>query len=103
MKEIFRKKDHSYLREKVNLLEVTDDALLLKISFLLEYKNRMISIVEKEPIAVPFKEFKFDDWGDGVRKIAGITRGLNALGALRIEQKGGRLEEVYSGDVMSWE
>jgi BirA family biotin operon repressor/biotin-[acetyl-CoA-carboxylase] ligase len=40
---------------------------------------------------------------DGVRKIAGVTRGLNALGALRIEQKGGHLEEVYSGDVVSWE
>jgi BirA family biotin operon repressor/biotin-[acetyl-CoA-carboxylase] ligase len=36
---------------------------------------------------------------DGVRKVAGITRGLNALGALRIEQKGGHVEEVYSGDV----
>jgi BirA family biotin operon repressor/biotin-[acetyl-CoA-carboxylase] ligase len=40
---------------------------------------------------------------DGVRKIAGVTRGLNPLGALRIEQKGGQLEEVYSGDVVSWE
>jgi BirA family biotin operon repressor/biotin-[acetyl-CoA-carboxylase] ligase len=40
---------------------------------------------------------------DGVRKIAGVTRGLNALGALRIEQKGGHLEEVYSGEVVSWE
>lgn len=40
---------------------------------------------------------------DGVRKIAGITRGLNALGALRIEQKGGQIEEVYSGDVVEWE
>lgn len=36
---------------------------------------------------------------DGVRKVAGITRGLNALGALRIEQNGGHIEEVYSGDV----
>lgn len=40
---------------------------------------------------------------DGVRKIAGITRGLNPLGALKIEQKGGQIEEVYSGDVASWE
>jgi BirA family transcriptional regulator, biotin operon repressor / biotin---[acetyl-CoA-carboxylase] ligase len=40
---------------------------------------------------------------DGVRKIAGVTRGLNPLGALRIEQKGGRIEEVYSGDVVAWE
>ena len=72
VKEIFRKKEYSYLEEKVNLLEVTDDSLLLKISFLLEYKNRMISIEEKEPIAVPFKDFKVEDWGDGVRKIADI-------------------------------
>ena len=56
----------------MNLLEVTDDSFLLKIFFLLEYKNRMISIEEKEPIAVPFKDFKVEDWGDGVRKIADI-------------------------------
>jgi len=72
VKEIFLKKEYSYLEEKVNLLEVRDDSLLLKISFLLEYKNRMISIEEKEPIAVPFKDFKVEDWGDGVRKIADI-------------------------------
>jgi hypothetical protein len=72
VKEIFRKKEYSYLEEKVNLLEVRDDALLFKISFLLEYKKRMISIEEKEPISVPFKDFKVEDWGDGVRKIADI-------------------------------
>ena len=45
---------------------------MLKISFLLEYKNRMISIEEKEPIAAPFKDFRVEEWGDGVRKIADI-------------------------------
>jgi BirA family biotin operon repressor/biotin-[acetyl-CoA-carboxylase] ligase len=40
---------------------------------------------------------------DGVRKISGITRGLNPLGALKIEQKDGQIEEVYSGEVASWE
>ncbi len=40
---------------------------------------------------------------DGVRRIAGITRGLNPLGALRVEQPGGRTEDVYSGDVVSWD
>jgi len=40
---------------------------------------------------------------DGVRTITGVTRGLNPLGALRIEQKGGRVDEVYSGDLVSWE
>jgi hypothetical protein len=32
----------------------------------------MITIEEKEPIAVPFKDFKIEDWGDGVRKVADI-------------------------------
>jgi hypothetical protein len=72
VKEIFRNKEYSYLEEKVNLLEVRDDSLLLKISFLLEYKTRMISIEEKDPIVVPFKDFKVEDWGDGIRKIADI-------------------------------
>jgi hypothetical protein len=72
VKEIFRNKEYSFLEEKVTLIEVRDDSLLLKISFLLEYKKRMISIEEKEPIVVPFKDFKVEDWGDGVRKIADI-------------------------------
>jgi BirA family biotin operon repressor/biotin-[acetyl-CoA-carboxylase] ligase len=40
---------------------------------------------------------------DGVRKISGITRGLNPLGALRIEPSSGSCVEVYSGDVVAWE
>jgi len=72
VKEIFREKQYSYLEQKVELLEVRDDSLLLKISFLLEYKNRMISLEEKEPIAAPFSDFKIEDWGDGVKKIADI-------------------------------
>lgn len=72
VKAIFRNKEYSYLEEKVTLLEVRDDSLLLKIYFLLEYKGRMISIEEKEPIVVPFKDFKVEDWGDGVRKVADI-------------------------------
>ena len=72
VKEIFRKKEYSYFEEKVSLIEVRDDAVLLKISFLLEYKGRMISIEEKEPIVVPFDDFKVEDWGDGVRKVGDI-------------------------------
>jgi hypothetical protein len=73
VKEIFRNKEYSFLEEKVTLLEVRDDSVLLKISFLLEYKGRMISIEEKEPVAVSFADFKVEDWGDGVRKVADIT------------------------------
>jgi BirA family biotin operon repressor/biotin-[acetyl-CoA-carboxylase] ligase len=40
---------------------------------------------------------------DGVRRIGGITRGLNPLGALRVEKEDGHIEEVYSGDVVRWQ
>ena len=72
VKEIVREKQYSYFEPKVTLLEVRDDSLLLKISFLLEYRKNMIAIEEKEPIAVPLSEFKIEDWGDGVRKIGDI-------------------------------
>jgi hypothetical protein len=72
VKEILRNKEYSYLEEKVSLLEVRDDSLLLKISFLIEYRKRMISIEEKEPITISLKDFKVEDWGDGIRKIADI-------------------------------
>jgi hypothetical protein len=72
VKEILRKEEYSYLEEKVTLLEVRDDSLLLRISFLIEYHKRMISIEEKDPIVMPLKDFKVEDWGDGIRKIADI-------------------------------
>ena len=72
VEEIFREKQYSFFEQKVTLLELRDDSLLLKISFLLEYKNRMIAIEEKEPIVLSLSDFKIEDWGDGVRKIADI-------------------------------
>ena len=72
VKEIFREKRYSYIEQKVTLLEVRDDSLLLKISFLMEYRNRMIAIDEKEPIVVPLADFRIEDWGDGVSKVADI-------------------------------
>ena len=50
-----------------------------------------------------FAREKLLEVDDGVRRIKGVTRGLNALGALRIEQPGGAVEEIYSGDVIHWE
>ena len=73
VKQIFRDKQYSYFEQKVSLLETRDDSVLLKISFLLQYKNRMIVIEEKEPILVPLADFKIEDWGDGVRKVADIV------------------------------
>ena len=72
VKEILRNKEYSYLEEKVSLLEIRDDSVLLRISFLIEYKKRMISIEEKQPIVLSFSDFRVEDWGDGIRKIADI-------------------------------
>lgn len=73
VKEILRNKEHSYFEAKVNLLEVRDDSLLLTISFLIEHKTRMIVIEENEPIVVPLSDFRIEDWGDGIKKIADIA------------------------------
>jgi hypothetical protein len=72
IKQILRNKEYSYFEEKINLLEVRDDSLLLKISFLVEHKTRMVVIEEKDPIVVPFGDFRVEDWGDGIKKIADI-------------------------------
>lgn len=72
VKEILRNKEYSFLEQTVNLLDIQGDKLLLKISFLLEHRKRMISIEEKEPITISFGDFKVEDWGDGVRKTADI-------------------------------
>ena len=72
VKEILRNKEYSFLEEKVSLLEIRNDSFLLKISFLIEYHKRMISIEEKDPIVIAFKDFKVEDWGDGIRKVADI-------------------------------
>ena len=72
IKQILRNKEYSYFEEKINLLEVRDDSLLLKISFLVEHKTRMIVIEEKDPIVVPFEDFRVEDWGEGIKKVADI-------------------------------
>jgi hypothetical protein len=72
IKEILLNKEYSYIKESVSLLGIEGDNLILKISFLLEYRKKMISIEEKDRIVVPLSDFKVEDWGDGVRKIADI-------------------------------
>jgi len=77
--------------------------------FLLEYESLSDRFSQTGPPAI------IDEWtanssfaqgrrlkiDDGVRVIEGVTRGLNPLGALRIETMRGGIEEVYSGDVVA--
>jgi hypothetical protein len=72
VKEILKNKKYSYSEEKVSLLGIEGDNLILKISFLLEYHGKMIFLEEKDRIVLSFSEFKVEDWGDGVKKVADI-------------------------------
>jgi BirA family transcriptional regulator, biotin operon repressor / biotin---[acetyl-CoA-carboxylase] ligase len=81
------------------------------LEFFEEFENIYLDFERKGPRGIIDQWSRFSSFAngrkieihDGVRKISGVTCGLNPLGALRIEQKGGRIEEVYSGDVVAWE
>ena len=80
------------------------------LEFFEEFENIYMDFERKGPRGIIDQWTRFSSFAngrqieihDGVRKISGVTRGLNPLGALRIEQSAGHVEEVYSGDVVSW-
>src|SRR5689334_19226633 len=77
------------------------------LEFLEEFENIYLDFERKGPRGIIDQWTRFSSFAngrkieihDGVRKISGTTCGLNPLGALKIEQKGGRIDEVYSGEV----
>ena len=79
--------------------------------FLHEFERLYERFREKGPSAIidrwtrlsSFANGRTIEVDDGVRRVRGVTSGLNALGALRIAQPDGAVEEVYSGDVVHWE
>ena len=80
------------------------------LEFFEEFENIYMDFERKGPRGIIDQWTRFSSFAngrqieihDGVRKISGVTRGLNPLGALRLEQSAGHVEEVYSGDVVSW-
>ncbi|HLQ75832.1 MAG TPA: hypothetical protein VK210_00665, partial [Terriglobia bacterium] len=82
----------------------------LLVEFLEEFENLLARFEQSGPAAI------IDSWtahssfangrrlriNDGFREIEGVTRGLNPFGALRLETPDGKVEEVFSGDVISW-
>src|SRR5215813_660796 len=80
------------------------------LDFLEEFENIYLDFERKGPAGIIEQWTRFSSFStgrkieihDGVRRIVGVTRGLNPLGALRIEQQGGQIQEVYSGDVVAW-
>ena len=49
VKEILRNKEYSHIEQNVTLLDIRDDSMLLKVSFLLEYRKNMIYVEESDP------------------------------------------------------
>src|SRR5262245_6425907 len=80
------------------------------VEFLEEFENLLSQFDQGGPAAIiePWTRFSSFASGrrlqvhDGFRMIEGVTRGLNASGAIRIETGNGAIEEVYSGDVVAW-
>ena len=60
------------MEQNISLLGIEDEGLILKISFLIEYKKKMVSIEEKDRIVISYSDFDVEDWGDGIGKIADI-------------------------------
>jgi len=50
-----------------------------------------------------FAEGRQVEIADGIRTVKGVTRGLNSIGALRVETANQGVVELYSGEVRSWE
>jgi len=103
------------IRDRATSLRIASGRIQSRIEILLEFfeefENIYMDFERKGPAGIvdqwtrssSFANGRKIEIHDGVRRIAGVTRGLNPLGALRVEQKGGHIEEVYSGDVVAWE
>jgi BirA family biotin operon repressor/biotin-[acetyl-CoA-carboxylase] ligase len=103
------------IQQRATSLRMASGRIQSRIEILLEFfeefENIYMDLERKGPGSIIEQWTRYSSFAhgrrisihDGVRKLAGITRGLNPLGALRIEQKGGQMEEVYSGDVVAWE
>jgi len=92
-------------------LRRTHSRIEILLDFLHEFERLYEQFCEKGPSAIidpwtrssSFAKGRAIKVDDGVRLIRGVTDGLNALGALRILEADGGIEEVYSGDVVHWE
>jgi BirA family biotin operon repressor/biotin-[acetyl-CoA-carboxylase] ligase len=103
------------IRERATSLRLVSGRIQSRVEILLEFfeefENIYMDFERKGPGGIidrwtrlsSFAKGRKIEIHDGVRRITGITRGLNPLGALRVEQQGGRVEEIYSGDVVAWE
>jgi BirA family biotin operon repressor/biotin-[acetyl-CoA-carboxylase] ligase len=103
------------IRERATSLRIASGRIQSRLEIVAEFfeqfegiylnmeHNGPAGVIDQWTRSSSFAEGRRIEIHDGVRTIAGVTRGLNPLGALRVERKGGQVDEVYSGDVVSWE
>ena len=85
-----------------------------RLDLLVEFLEQFEGIVDRFKVSGPavvvsewsrhssFAEGRQVEISDGYRVVRGATRGLNSVGALRVETSPGTIEDVYSGDVIKW-
>lgn len=90
---------------------VTQSRVELLLEFLARFERLYESLLKLGPEAIIVRWTETSSFAFGrtieihdlVRRVRGVTEGLNPLGALRIRQEDGTVQEVYSGDVLYWE
>lgn len=105
----------SDLAERATSLRLASGRTQSRLEILLEFLEQFEALIDRFNAEGP--EVIVSEWtnhstfargrrveiSDGFRTVEGITRGLNPIGALRVETAAGRVEEVYSGEVRKWE
>jgi BirA family biotin operon repressor/biotin-[acetyl-CoA-carboxylase] ligase len=102
------------IAERATSLRIASGHLQSRIEILLDFLEAFEALVDQFERSGPesiveqwmqnstFGRGRFLKVDDGLRVIEGVTRGLNPFGALRLETTGGAIQEIYSGDVVSW-
>jgi BirA family biotin operon repressor/biotin-[acetyl-CoA-carboxylase] ligase len=89
----------------------THSRIEILVEILEEFENLLARFEKSGPVTIIDQWTRYSSFAngrrlgihDGFRTIEGTTRGLNAFGALRLETWDGKIEEIYSGDVVSWQ
>jgi BirA family biotin operon repressor/biotin-[acetyl-CoA-carboxylase] ligase len=103
------------LSERATSLRLASGKPQSRLDILVDFLEQFEALIERFRVSGPasvvsewnrhssFGNGRRVEISDGFRTIRGVTRGLNPVGALRVETEVGPIEEVYSGDLIRWE
>jgi BirA family biotin operon repressor/biotin-[acetyl-CoA-carboxylase] ligase len=103
------------LSDRATSLRLASGKPQSRLDILVDFLEQFEALIERFRVAGPgvvvaewnrhssFGNGRRVEISDGFRTIRGVTRGLNSVGALRVETGPGTIEEIYSGDLIRWE